>query len=166
MHVRRPRMVLLVAGLLVSGCAQAGGGSGPPRQEERADEPRILGDWVLVAGTVDGLPFPFPPAGTAGTLAVDEAYMGGRFFCNGIGGPYRLDGDRLELGEVGSTLVSCNEELMRAESAYYRVFSADDTRVSRRGGEMVFSNDVGELHFRHRPVPPAAGQGSSPGADV
>jgi heat shock protein HslJ len=156
---------LLAAGLAIAGCAQPSGGSGAPRQGP-ADQPRIVGNWVLVAGTVDGRPFPFPPEGPAGTLEIDEGYLGGRFFCNGIGGPYRLDGDRLQLGEMGSTLVACNDELMRAERAYYRAISAEDTRVSRRGGELVLTNDVGELRFRPRTGTPAAGQGSSAGANV
>jgi heat shock protein HslJ len=153
---------VLAVALLLAGCTHGERESSAPGEAELTVTAglRIVGGWVLTDGTVEAQPFPFPAQGPGGTLIVDEDYMGGTFFCNQVGAPYWLDGDRLELGPVGSTLIACSDDLMRAERAYLRVFAAEGTHVSRAGDEIVLSNAAGELHFRRMPLP-AARSGSS-----
>ena len=147
-----PRSALLAAVLLLAGCAQPGGGSGGPPP----GEPDIAGDWEFVDGTVDGGPFPVPRAGR-GTLSADGRTLSGTAFCNGYGGRYRLDGDRLRTEDVAQTLMACVDPVrMAAEVAFMNVLTADGTRVSRTPHELVLENDRGVLRFRPQtPVPTA-----------
>jgi len=39
--------------------------------------------------------------------------------CNGYGGPYRLDGQAIEIQDVASTLIGCQEPIATREQAFY-----------------------------------------------
>jgi heat shock protein HslJ len=117
----------------------------------------IVGDWEFVDGTSGGAPIPLPDHGRA-TLSADGDRLTGTAFCNGYGGRYRLEGDRLRAEEVAHTEMACLEPLrMEAESAFLRVLTAGPLQVTRSAEELVLENDQGSLRFRPQtPVPTAA----------
>jgi heat shock protein HslJ len=116
----------------------------------------ILGDWELVEGTSEGRPLPTPRTGRA-TLSANDRQVTGTAFCNGYGGGYRLDGDRLLLQDVASTSMACLDPvLMQGESAFLTVLTAEGTSFTRTADELVLENPAGRLRFQAQtPVPTA-----------
>ena len=53
------------------------------------------------------------------TAEFDTSTISGNTGCNSFNGPYRVDGDSIEIGPLASTLAACpNEELSQQEQAY------------------------------------------------
>jgi heat shock protein HslJ len=119
-------------------------------------EQGIGGDWELVDGTSGGRPLPAPPTGRA-TLSAHGDQLTGMAFCNGFGGQYRLDGDRLVVDNLAQTDMAClGPGLMEGEAAFMGVLNASGTRFTRTAGELVLENVTGRLRFRPQtPVPTA-----------
>jgi heat shock protein HslJ len=139
--------VALVAGaLLLAACAQPRVSAGP------TDAPGtdIGGSWEMVELLQDGRPHPLPVGGPA-TLDVEAGTVGGRSFCNGFSGTYRVDGDALTIGGLGGTEMGCEPDVMAAERAHLDALGAVDTAVVE-SGELVLRGQGGELRFR-RPAP-------------
>jgi heat shock protein HslJ len=127
-----------------------------PGMTTPAAERDIVGDWEFIDGTSGGTPIPLPDQGRA-TLSADGQRLTGTAFCNGYGGRYRLDGDRLHAEEVAQTEMACLEPLrMEAESAFLSVLRAGPLQVTRTAEELLLENDEGSLRFRPQtPVPTA-----------
>ena len=145
---RRRTALLLAAGLLTGGCAEA-------RAPAAVPEARILGGWELVEGTADGTPMALPAGGRA-TLDVEPDTLGGTAFCNGYGGEYRLDDGRLRLANAGATEMACAPELMAVEQQYLTVFFAAGLRATVDGDQLLLQSDAGALRFRQLPPPPVS----------
>ena len=133
------RVVLLLAALLVAGCAERGSGASD-----------VVGEWFLVEGTVDGGPLP-QPAVSAATLTVTAEELSGRSFCNSYSSTYRLDGDALSIDGLGGTEMACEPDVMAAETAYLGALGRADT-VAHDGADLVLTGDGVRLRFS--PVPP------------
>jgi heat shock protein HslJ len=78
--------------------------------------------------------------------------VSGTAFCNGFGGTYRLDGDRLDLGDIASTLIGCTGDVGAAELAFHGVLNGPGLSLAVDSMELVLSSDAGELRFSR--VPP------------
>ncbi|HSL77192.1 MAG TPA: META domain-containing protein [Candidatus Limnocylindrales bacterium] len=85
--------------------------------------------------------------------------------CNGYGGPYRLDGDVIEIGELASTLMLCQDAAIGVQETAFM--------GALRGAQVWSIDDGGELHLGGvseivaRPVgaePSASGAGGIVGA--
>jgi heat shock protein HslJ len=128
----------------------------PASVEDRPVEQEIVGAWELVDGTSGGRPISRPD-GWRATLSADGQRLTGTAFCNGYGGRYRLDGDRLHVADVAQTEMAClGPGVMEAEAAFLTVLTAGDLRLSWAGDELVLENDRGLLRFRPQtPVPTA-----------
>jgi heat shock protein HslJ len=59
------------------------------------------------------------------SLRLDGDQLGGHTGCNSFGAPYELEGDRLLVGDVGQTLIGCEEALQRQEAHVVGVLEAD-----------------------------------------
>ena len=59
------------------------------------------------------------PAGAGITLIVTGDRVSGSGGCNDYGGTYRVDGQRLQIDEVASTLIGCQEPVASREQAFY-----------------------------------------------
>ena len=137
--------LLLLATLLLAGCAERGGGS---------PESDVLGEWQLIEGTSAGAPLPQPPGGRA-TLVLESGQLGGVSFCNHYSSPYRLDGDALEIDGLGGTEMGCDPDVMAAESAYLSALGA--VGVARIEGEdLVLTGDGATPRFRRVPPVPTS----------
>lgn len=120
--------------LIVAGCAAA----------PQAD-PDIEGNWRLVSGSVSGQPIPLIE-GRPITLQVDGPNVSGNSSCNQYGGQVLVDGSAIEFGDLFSTLMGCEAELMAAESAYTDALQRVDT-VAFDGAELVLTGPDAELRF-------------------
>lgn len=59
--------------------------------------------------------------------------------CNGYGGPYRVDGDAIEVGELASTLILCQDAAIGAQEAAFM--------AALRGAQTWRIGDGDELHL-------------------
>lgn len=91
---------MLVAVLVLSlGLAACGGG---------AEAGLPDGAWRLVEGTTSTGPIA-PVPGAAVTIQFSEGRFAGGGGCNGYGGSATLDGDRVTVGEIDSSVVACSD---------------------------------------------------------
>jgi len=139
----------MVAGaLLLAACAQ------PPVSADPAEPTGtdITGTWALVELLQDGRPLPVPAHGEA-TLDVESGTVGGRSFCNGFTGTYRLDGDALTVDGLGGTEMACAPDVMAAERAYLDALGGAVIAVVQ-SGELLLQGPAAELRFRRVPPEP------------
>ncbi|WP_167760527.1 META domain-containing protein [Blastococcus sp. CT_GayMR16] len=137
-----PRALLvLVAALLVAGCAERAG---------TASE--LSGEWFLVDGSADGGALP-QPAGAGATLTVGPDELSGRSFCNHYSSTYSLDGTTLAVDGLGGTDMGCEPAVMAAEAAYLGALGRADT-VARDGEDLLLTGDGVRLRFSLVPPVP------------
>jgi len=143
------RITALVLGMLLLGaCADRGGA--PPAGTRTAPPGDIRGEWVVSGLSRDGEDLPLP-GGVEGTLAVEERRLGGRSFCNSFGAGYELDGDRLSLEDLLTSLVACTGTVGRAEGAYLAALGSGDVRVAATDEGFLLVGDGVEVRLRPRP---------------
>ena len=107
------------------------------------------GDWVLTGGVglVDGYPI---------TMSIVGGDVSGRSACNSYFGSVTIDGDRLTIGQLGSTEMGCEPAVMTAESAFITAL-LDVTTFDRAGDRLTLSGPNSDLLFEPvAPVPTAS----------
>jgi heat shock protein HslJ len=109
---------LLVTLIALGGCAAAGPTSPPGSagaSPSAATPAELAGtSWiVLTVGGSDTI------ADARPTIAFGtDGRMAGTGGCNGFGGPYTIDGDAIDVGELASTLILCEGEVGTQEAAF------------------------------------------------
>jgi heat shock protein HslJ len=76
------------------------------------------------------------------TLELDDGQLGGHTGCNSFGGRYELDGDRLVVDELESTLIGCEGALRFQEAHLLGVLEADPT-ITLEGRTLTLTDDDG-----------------------
>jgi heat shock protein HslJ len=122
------------------------------RAEAVAEE--LLGSWALAESSEGEDPLPIPAAARATLTFSAGSRAGGSSFCNGYGGTYVLDGDRLRLEDVAVSLVACEGPVGAAEGAYLDLLLDRSHRVVLTGDRLLLESEAGRLAFdRLPPVP-------------
>ena len=106
MHHRTPVIVALVSAILLGTCG-SGGASGPPEPSD----PGVEGRTFLSTG-LEGRPL---VAGSTVRLAFQNGGVSANAGCNSMGGPYRIEGDRLIADELATTEMACEPALMEQD---------------------------------------------------
>lgn len=127
-----------------------------------ASEPPAAGlaDTSWTVNTINGVAV-LPAARPTLTFAQDGT-IAGSASCNHYSGPYRIDGDRIVIGDLASTLMLCDGEVGAQETAFLGALRASQTwRVTEAGdleiggvGSIVAGPGVAE-----GPPPSEPGQG-------
>ncbi|HEX7196178.1 MAG TPA: META domain-containing protein [Candidatus Limnocylindria bacterium] len=135
--------------LLLSACgaAQAPSASAP------SDEP-VIGDWVLVDGTIDGADAPVL-ADHRITLSIAGRTISGVAACNHYGGEVAAGDGGLRLTNLSQTEMACAEPAMSAESTYLGAL-ARVRQIVRDGDALVASGEGVELRFDALRAPPTS----------
>ena len=104
-------------------------------------------EWKLVSYGTPGQETALP-ADSEITLTFDqEGRAGGSAGCNSYGGEYQVDGQKIAILNVASTLMACDNPLiMQTESAYLAALgsaetfqlSSDQLEINYQGGVLVF----------------------------
>ena len=76
---------------------------------------------------------------------------GGRFGCNQFGGPYRVAGETMILGDVASTLMGCPEPAATHESQGFAVLRQPMRIDWRSDRQLTLSNSAGSLALERSP---------------
>jgi heat shock protein HslJ len=131
----RPANVLTLAfGLAVplAGCATASAPGISDRELRAAD--------VNGAPTVGDRPL---------TLRLSAGQASGSSGCNSFTASYRLSGDELEFGPIGSTRMACEAQVMDQESRYLAILDAAENLARYGDGSVsVIAPDGRAIRFR------------------
>ncbi|MDH3249125.1 MAG: META domain-containing protein [Acidimicrobiia bacterium] len=112
------------------------------------DLPKLIGDWELLRGTVEGDAFPVVDGHRITMNFSDDGTVGGVAACNSYGSTYVADDEDLIIGrELASTAMGCEPRVMDSEAAFLAVLresltytvSGDELTIIHSGGELVFS---------------------------
>ena len=141
--MRRPLLLVAVAGLTLSACAEPG--------EPGASDPTESA-WVLQSGTLEGAAIPIVDDHPITlTFDPDLEEAGGVSACNNYFGGYTISGAEISFSDLGQTMMACEpEEVMDSETKYLRAmalvggFTAteDTLTLTGDGVELVFVVDA------------------------
>jgi heat shock protein HslJ len=87
-----------------------------PTPDDAADD-AIDGDWILVAGAIDGVPVLLVD-GWDVSLSIELGELGGTAACNGYGGFVDVSADGLRVTELSWTEMGCEPAVMQLEQSY------------------------------------------------
>lgn len=106
MHHRTPVILALVSAILLGACG-SGGASGPPGPTDGGVEGR-----TFLSTGLEGRPL---VAGSTVRLTFQNGGVSANAGCNSMGGPYRIEGDRLIADELATTEMACDPALMEQD---------------------------------------------------
>jgi heat shock protein HslJ len=113
--VKKYLLTLLLIALAASACAAP---------EASAS---LIGTWALSAYGTPASPAPAVPESGAQLTFNDDGTLAGNSGCNGFGGNYSVEGDRITFSEIVSTLIACEDARMAQEAAVLSVLSGTAT---------------------------------------
>jgi len=100
----------------------------------------LLGSWNLTSFG----PAASPTAAVAESGAVltfnQDGTVTGNSGCNGFGGNYKVDGDKITFDQITSTLMACDEARMAQESAVHQVLT-DTATYKIEGSTLMLTNN-------------------------
>lgn len=107
--------------------------------------PAIQGNWQLVSGNIGGRSLPLVE-GHPITLQVEGTNASGSSACNQYGGSVTIDGSNILFGDLVSTLMGCEADVMAAETAYTNALRQVDT-ISFDGDDLILTGPNADLKF-------------------
>lgn len=129
-------LIVLLTALTVSACT-AEPGQGVPE-----DSGSLIGDWKLTAYGPANAPTPAVAGVDAGLTFNEDGTVSGTSGCNGLGGDYSVEGDKITFGEFVSTLIACDDPIMRQEEAAHRVMTGTATYTIEDDTLTITNNDT------------------------
>ncbi len=130
---------LLVTLIALGGCATAGPSAPPDSKGSSPSAGTSAGlpgtSWiVLTVGGSDTVADHRPTMAFAG-----DSQVQGTGGCNGYGGPYTVDGDAIEVGELASTLILCEGDVGTQEAAFMAALNGAQTWRITGDGDLELS---------------------------
>ena len=128
-------LTLLVICLAVTACST--------KNEEPSAS--LIGPWKLTSyGPADARTAAVPDAGAALTFNQDGTVTGNSG-CNGFGGSYTVEGDKITFKDIVSTLMACDGPRMEQEDAVHKAltdtasYKIEGNTLTLTNGDMVLS---------------------------
>ena len=125
---------LLVISLALSACAAGNGQSS------------LIASWKLTAFGPAASPTPAVADTEAGLAFNKDGTITGNSGCNGFGGNYEVDGDKITFSEVVSTLMACDDPRMEQEGVVQQVLTNTAT-YKIEGNTLTLNNNNMVLVF-------------------
>ena len=129
-------IILFVMALLLSACST-------PRAEASAS---LIGSWKLTAFGPADSPTPAVEGTNAGLTFNEDGMVSGTSGCNGLGGDYTIEGDQIKFGEFVSTLMACDDPIMKQEEAAHKVLTGAAS-YKIEGDRLTITNNDNVLIF-------------------
>jgi heat shock protein HslJ len=130
------KVAFAVSSIVVLGLTAACGGDDSGTDASQLEDT----PWVLTSGAEIML-----PASVAPSALFSAGQVSGSTSCNQYSGPYELDGDSLDIGQLTMTLIACVPPRDAIEREYLRALG-QVARWALDGEELVLSDeDEGEL---------------------
>jgi heat shock protein HslJ len=140
--VKKYLLTLLIISLAISACT-AGNGQASAS---------VIGSWKLTSFGPAASPKPAVPDTQAGLTFNQDGSIIGNSGCNGFGGSYQLEGDKITFSEVVSTLMACDTPRMEQESAVHQVLT-DTATYQIAGNTLTLTNNDMVLVFTSASYP-------------
>lgn len=87
------------------------------------------------------------------TATFADGTVAGNGGCNAYRGPYTLDGETIEIGDLASTAMACTGAAEPVEEAYFQILPLMTT-VAVRGSTLELANDTGTITLRYEAAQP------------
>jgi len=100
----------------------------------------FVGSWDLTSYGPASSPTPAVAESGAGLTFNQDGTVTGNSGCNGFGGNYRVDDDKITFDQITSTLMACDEARMAQESAVHQVLS-DTATYKIDGSTLTLANN-------------------------
>jgi heat shock protein HslJ len=133
-------LMLLLISLAVSACT-SGSAQGAPQ-----DTSSLIGSWKLTAHGHADAPTPAVEGVEAGLTFSEDGTVSGSSGCNGLGGDYSVEGDKITFGEFVSTLMACEDPIMKQEESTHKVMT-DTATYKIEGDTLTITNNDTVLIF-------------------
>jgi heat shock protein HslJ len=133
--MRKYMLILFIAVLAISACSAQS-------TEQSTQEPSasLIGAWKLTSYGPTGSPVPAVEDSEAGLTFNEDGTVAGNSGCNGFGGNYTVEGDRVTFSEIVSTLMACDEPIMSQEEAVLKVMT-DSAAYTVEGNTLTLTNN-------------------------
>ena len=126
--MKKHLLALLVISLAITACTARNGRTSPH------------GSWTLTAYGSVASPTP-AVAGAAAELTFNsDGTVTGNSGCNGFGGNYKAEGDKVIFDQITSTLMACDEPRMAQEDVVHKVLT-DTATYKIEGNTLRLTNN-------------------------
>jgi heat shock protein HslJ len=126
--VKKYLLTLLVISLAISACS--------------AEKPSasLVGSWKLTAYGPADSPSPAVTDAEAGITFNEDGTVIGSSGCNGFGGSYTVEDDKITFSEITSTLMACDDPRMEQEDVVHQVLT-DTVSFKIEGNTLMLTNN-------------------------
>lgn len=123
-------ITLLIICLAISACTAKNEGSAAS----------LIGSWKLTSYSRADVLTPAVTDTEAGLTFKDDGTMTGSSGCNGFGGSYTVEDDKITFSEITSTLMACDDPRMAQEGAVHQVLT-DTVSFKIEGNTLTLTNN-------------------------
>jgi heat shock protein HslJ len=162
LHMRRIAATIgvVTAGLVLAACTSAGSSPSPSAAPSASPAEGgasmgvasgLDGAWTLTSYLVDGKLQPVP-AGASATAVFAAGTVAGNAGCNNYTGTYTVDGSKLTIGPLATTMMACEPPASDLETAYL----ADMGKVATfaaSASKLTLSDASGAALLEYAPTP-------------
>jgi heat shock protein HslJ len=113
-----------------------------PGTEEPSTSSPLIGAWKLTAYGPADAPTPAVEGVEAGLTFNEDGTVSGTSGCNGLGGDYTVEGDQITFGEFVSTLMACDDPIMKQEESAHQVMTGTATYTIEGDTLTITNNDM------------------------
>jgi heat shock protein HslJ len=100
----------------------------------------LLGSWKLASYGPASSPTPAVPGTQAGLTFKDDGTVTGNSGCNGFGGNYKVQGDKVAFDQIVSTLMACDDPRMAQEGVVQKVLTGTAS-FKMEGNKLTLTNN-------------------------
>jgi putative lipoprotein len=100
----------------------------------------LNGPWKLTSYGSANAPTPAVADTESGLTFNEDGTVTGNSGCNGFGGSYTVDGDRVTFKDIVSTLMACDDPRMAQEEAVHKVLT-DTATFKIEGDTLTLTNN-------------------------
>ena len=123
-------ITLLIICLAISACTAKNEGSAAS----------LIGSWKLTSYSRADVLTPAVTDTEAGLTFKDDGTVTGSSGCNGLGGSYTVEDDKITFSEITSTLMACDDPRMAQEGAVHQVLT-DAATFKIEGNTLTLTNN-------------------------
>jgi heat shock protein HslJ len=126
--VKKYLLTILIFTLAITACSA------------RNESASLVGPWKLTSYGPAASPQPAVSNAEAGLTFNQDGTVSGNSGCNGFGGNYKVEDDKITFDQITSTLMACDEARMAQENAVHQVLT-DTATYKIEGSNLSLTNN-------------------------